>query len=384
MNQRNPTMFNRNRLKLGIFCSNSSGGLAATKVPERWDASWENNLKLARMTDEMGIECLVPVGRWKGYGGETNFQNSSFETITWAAGLLAHTKEITIFGTVHVPTIHPVLAAKQCVTVDHLSRGRFGLNIVCGWNQDEFNMFGIRQYDHDRRYRHGEEWWDVIKRIWSGEGPFDYDGEFFKLSGLTGSPMPWGGQRPVMMNAGSSPAGRAFAARNSDFHFDQVFFLEQAADQIKETRRLARAHDHDIQVFTSGYVVCRPTRKEADDYLHYFAVDQADSEAVDRLLELALGSEGSKSMSPEVARVARERIAAGYGGLPFVGDPDQVALEFKKLVDAGFNGLAFGLVNYLDELPYFCEEVIPRLEKMGLRESAIAFDGISGPIEKSI
>ena len=228
-------------------------------------------------------------------------------------------------------------------------------------------MFGIRQYDHDLRYRHGQEWWEVIKRIWSGEGPFDYDGEFFKLSGLTGSPVPWGGQRPVMMNAGSSPAGRAFAARNSDFHFDQVFFLEQAADQIKETRRLAGRHDHDIQVFTSGYVVCRPTRKEAEEYLHYFAVEQADSEAVDRLLELALGSEGSKSMSPEVAERARERIAAGYGGLPFVGDPDHVALEFKKLVDVGFNGLAFGLVNYLDELPYFYQEVIPRLEKMGLR-----------------
>src|SRR5277367_6066347 len=95
--QRNPTMFNSNRIKFGLFCPNSSGGLAATKVPDRWDASWEHNLTLARMADQMGIECLVPVGRWKGYGGETNFQNSSFETITWAAGLLAHTEKITIF-----------------------------------------------------------------------------------------------------------------------------------------------------------------------------------------------------------------------------------------------------------------------------------------------
>ncbi|MBF6568246.1 MAG: LLM class flavin-dependent oxidoreductase [Candidatus Binataceae bacterium] len=374
MSQRNLTMFSCNKIKLGIFCSNSSGGLAATKVPERWDASWENNLKLARMADDMGIECLVPVGRWKGYGGETDFQNSSFETITWAAGLLAQTNAITIFGTVHVPTIHPVLAAKQCVTVDHLSRGRFGLNIVCGWNQDEFDMFGIRQYDHDRRYQQGQEWWDVIKRIWSGEGPFDHNGEFFKLSGVVGSPLPWGGARPVMMNAGSSPAGRGFAARNSDFHFDQAFFLEQAPGQIRETRRLANSYKHDIQVFTSGYVVCRPTQKEAEDYVHYFAVEQADSDAVDRLLELSLGSEGSKSMSAEVARVARERVAAGYGGLPLVGDPDRVALEFKKFVDLGFNGVAFGLVNYLDELPYFHQEVIPRLEKLGLREPVKPFD----------
>jgi alkanesulfonate monooxygenase SsuD/methylene tetrahydromethanopterin reductase-like flavin-dependent oxidoreductase (luciferase family) len=75
-------------------------------------------------------------------------------------------------------------------------------------------------------------------------------------------------------------------------------------------------------------------------------------------------------MSPEVANRARERIAAGYVGLPFAGDPDRVALEFKKMVDIGFNGVAFGLVNYLDELPYFCQEVLPRFERMGLRDPA--------------
>jgi hypothetical protein len=92
------TNFNRNRLKLGLFSSNCSSGIATTKVPERWDASWENNLKLAQMADRCGLECIVPVGRWKGYGGETNFEGAIFETITWAAGLLAQTSNITVFG----------------------------------------------------------------------------------------------------------------------------------------------------------------------------------------------------------------------------------------------------------------------------------------------
>src|SRR6266852_4631030 len=128
------------------------------------------------MADTAGLECLVPIGRWKGYGGATNFEGSTFETITWACGLLAATQRLTVFGTVHVPLFPPVLAAKQIVTADHIGRGRFGLNLVCGWNQDEFDMFGLEQDAHDDRYARGQEWLEVLLRLWSEETPFDYDG----------------------------------------------------------------------------------------------------------------------------------------------------------------------------------------------------------------
>ena len=63
--------------------------------------------------------------------------------MTWASGLLAATKRITVFGTVHAPLFHPIIAAKQMVTADHIGEGRFGLNIVVGWNEGEFEMFGV-------------------------------------------------------------------------------------------------------------------------------------------------------------------------------------------------------------------------------------------------
>ena len=56
------------------------------------------------------------------------------------------------------------------------------------------------------------------------------------------------------------------------------------------------------------------------------------------------------------------------GGLPIIGDPDQVATELAILSEAGLTGIAVSFVNYADELPYFCDEVLPRLERMGLRE----------------
>ena len=89
-------MLNNNRIKLGIFSTNTSSGITAVKVPERWEASWDNNLEIARKADVAGIECMIPVARWRGYGGETNFNRSSFETLTWATGLLAVTEKLSL------------------------------------------------------------------------------------------------------------------------------------------------------------------------------------------------------------------------------------------------------------------------------------------------
>src|SRR6476619_7112900 len=80
--------------RMRLFGANCSSGRAVTKVPERWSGTWFDNLRLARMADAAGIEFLLPIGRWKGYGGETDYQGATLETITWATALLAATRRI--------------------------------------------------------------------------------------------------------------------------------------------------------------------------------------------------------------------------------------------------------------------------------------------------
>ena len=123
-------MYNDNALKIGLFGANCSSGRSATTVPERWSASWEDCLALAKLGDEAGLDFMLPIARWKGYGGETDFHGASLETITWAVGLLCATKKMTVFGTVHAPLFHPLIAAKEFVTADHIGQGRVGVNIV--------------------------------------------------------------------------------------------------------------------------------------------------------------------------------------------------------------------------------------------------------------
>src|SRR3954453_698969 len=183
---------NRNKLKLGLFGANCSSGRAVTLVPERWSGSWPDNLRLAQMADEAGIDFLLPIARWKGYGGDTDYQGSTLETLTWASGLLASTKRITVFGTVHAPLFNPVIAAKEIVTADHIGSGRMGLNLVVGWNEGEFEMFGVEQREHEARYDFAQEWLDVLKLIWSDRQDFDFEGRYLHMKAVRGKPKPFG------------------------------------------------------------------------------------------------------------------------------------------------------------------------------------------------
>jgi alkanesulfonate monooxygenase SsuD/methylene tetrahydromethanopterin reductase-like flavin-dependent oxidoreductase (luciferase family) len=360
-------MHGDNTLTIGLFGANCSSGRAVTLVEERWSGDYQDCVELARMADKAGIDFMLPIGRWKGYGGDTDYQGATYETITWATGLLAQSERITVFGTVHAPLFNPIIAAKMMVTADHVGKGRFGLNIVCGWNEDEFDMFGVTPGDHERRYEFAQDWWDAIQLAWSDKENVDFNGKLIKMKGIRAKPKPYGGSRPVVMNAGASPNGRAFAIRNCD-----AFFTRADRDSLGETKSRvagfkaqAKELGRDMDVYTVGVVTCRPTVKEAREYHHYAVVERADWSAVDGILK-------KKNISVETVGETefnrhRSHYANGMGGYPLVGDPDSIAGELLDLHNAGLRGIAVSFVNYLKELPYFVDEVIPRLRKMGLR-----------------
>jgi alkanesulfonate monooxygenase SsuD/methylene tetrahydromethanopterin reductase-like flavin-dependent oxidoreductase (luciferase family) len=361
-------MDDANKFKLGVFAINCSGCLTMTKAPEFWDASWDNNLHVAKAADEAGMDFMLPLGRWAGHHGETNLQETNFETLTWASGLLGATRRITIFGTLHVSLIHPVFAAKQIVTADHIGRGRFGLNIVAGWNEEEFGMFGKDLLEHDERYAFAEEWVTIVKRIWSEEPPFDVKGKYFDLHRVLGKPKPWGGGRPLLMSAGNSPVGRAFAAKNADCLFMVIHDVDRLPQDISTLREMAGRR---VGVFASSHLVCRPTRKEAEEYYHYIVYENGDWEGAEHMMRMRI-SGGSLSTPPERVRQLKERYISGSGTFPVIGSYDDAAATYQRLSDAGLDGLAVALVNYIEEFPRLRDEVIPRMERLGLRQPATA------------
>jgi alkanesulfonate monooxygenase SsuD/methylene tetrahydromethanopterin reductase-like flavin-dependent oxidoreductase (luciferase family) len=360
----------RHKLKIGLFGANCSSGRAVTTVAERWSGSWADCLALAQLADAAGIDFMLPIGRWKGYGGATDYQGATLETITWAAGLLAKTKRLNVFGTVHAPLIHPVVAAKAMVTADQIGAGRFGLNLVCGWNEDEFEMFGVTQRDHEARYAYAQEWLDAVKAMWSREEEFSFEGDFIRLRQVRAKPKPYCGTRPYVMNAGASPTGQAFAIRNCDGIFISASLqaLDAAAQSARRVRDLAASQNRALDIFTAGVITCRPSRKEAEEYERHCLSDHADWGAVDHILAMK-GITAAKH-GPEEFQRLRANQAYGLGGMRLVGSPDDIARDLAAIYEAGITGIGFSFVHYLKELPYFLDEVVPRLVRLGLREAA--------------
>ncbi len=352
-----------NRLKLGVFSANADGGLTLTRVPERWRAEWPDVVEVARMADRAGLEFFLPIARWKGYGGETNSREWSFETLTEAAALAGVTEHIALFATVHVPMVHPVFAAKALATIDHASRGRAGLNIVCGWNPEEFECFGLQMIDD--RYGQGLEWFEIMTRIYTEPEPFDFRGRYYDLRAVSGKPRPLQQPRPLTLNAGFSPQGRDFAARVADCLFTTFVEIGPSHTQIADMRQRAAATGREVGVYTTCHVVCRPSQDEAERYYEHYAVTMEDTAATDHYMHNK--SKFSASHDPEAYRLHRKRFVGGAGTFPLIGTPRHIAEQLAAISEVGFEGVALSFVNYKDELPYFIESVLPLLKDAGLR-----------------
>lgn len=367
MSRQETRMYGPNRFKLGIFAMNCSNGMSMTKAPERWEASWDNNVTVARLADDAGIEFLLPIGRWHGYKGETDTEGSTFETLTWASGLLAVTRGITVCGTLHIAFLNPIFAAKQIVTADHIGKGRFGLNIVSGWNHGEFEMFGIELLPHEIRYDYTEEWVTIVKRAWSEHAPFDFKGKWFDLKGVLSKPKPWGETCPMLISAGNSVEGRGFAARHVDCLFTAIHDFDVLPQDIKNVRATAASANRGFSVYASGHMIARPTRKEAEDFYHYIVYEMGDWEAAEHAARIR--TKGRDTPFAQMQKL-KERLISGVGTFPIVGSYDDAAGMFRHLHEAGLDGMAVGLVNYITEFPHLRDEVLPRMERLGLRSPA--------------
>ena len=353
------------KMKRGLFGTNCSYGLIMSHAPSGYRITWEHTREIATRADDLGFDVLVPVARWKGFGGSTNFNGNCFETYAWAAGLAEATERISIAATSHLPTVHPIVAAKAATTIDHISGGRFALNLVMGWVPPEMEMFGTEQREHDQRYAFGQDWIDFATRLWTEEGSFSLESEFFRGDLLEAYPKPHQAPRPALLNAGNSPAGIEFSARNVDINFASLDTLENIAAYTDKVRSKARDdYQRDIQVMTYGLVVCRDTEEEAKRAFQQ-VIDEGDWGAAGNVIKIA-GSGESKSFDHAV-KAMQERFIAGWGGYPIVGTPEQVTEELGKLNEAGMEGMIFGLIDYNEELKYFGERVMPLLKEAGLR-----------------
>lgn len=363
-------VFNDNALKLGVFALNGIGN-NMSNAPENLDAKWDDSVFLSKLSEEAGFEANVPYSRWRGYVDADPGHRSglALDSYTWAAA----TSQVTsaaVFATSHVPTIHPIAAAKQCATIDQISGGRFGLNVVAGWNKTELDMFGAAMKDHHDRYAQAAEWIEILRALWSRDEAFDYEGEYYTIKGGISLPKPIQRPFPPIMNAGGSDRGRAFAAKYSDMAF--VIVRSDDVDEIRrETdvyRKLAREeYGRDIQIWTLSYVVQGDTEQDARDRLNYYVVEHGDDRALEGFMNMH--NMHSQLMPPDVMDAMKFRLKAGHGGYELVGTADKITSQLDKLSKGGIDGVLLSWFSYEDGVKDWIKDVKPRLEQAGLRSA---------------
>jgi len=293
----------------------------------------------------------------------------TLDPFTWCAGIAQATRRIAVIPTVHAPTLHPIAAAKQCATIDIISGGRFGLNVVGGWNGPELAMFGSPMAAHDARYDHLQEWLEIVQRLWREPDEFDHEGRFFNVARGSSMPKPLQHPGPPIVNAGGSDRGQAFACEFADICF-LILRSENPDDiaaQISGYKTVAyERHGRRVQVWTYAYCVQRETSEAAERYLDYFSVENEDGPSLDAW-SAGVGAQTKILSSPEAVRAFRKRFAAGAGGSALVGTAADIADRLQVLSDAGLDGVLLTWVDFVDGLRRFTADVSPLLEASGLR-----------------
>jgi alkanesulfonate monooxygenase SsuD/methylene tetrahydromethanopterin reductase-like flavin-dependent oxidoreductase (luciferase family) len=361
-------LFNDCPLRLGTFSTNLSGGGTISKMDGLLKAQWPATAELARLADEMELEAIVPVGRWKGFGGETNFNGEGFEVFAWAAGLSAVTRHSSVFATSHIPTVHPLFAAKQAAAIDHIGNGRFALNLVTGWYVPEMEMFGITLLDHDSRYEMAEEWVQIVTRLWTDPEPFDFSGRFYSLKKAELAPKPIQRPRPPLMSAAGSDRGRRFAAQYCDVCFiaPESHDVDELKAKVDKYRNFARDEfGRDIQVWSNAYVFQGDSEADGKALWNHCVKELGDWQGVQNMLDVM--GVTSQLVPPPVLEFLKKHFIAGWAGYPLVGGKEQVVEGLGVLKKAGFDGILLTWPRWVEGLTRFRDEVIPLLKHAGLR-----------------
>jgi pyrimidine oxygenase len=252
-------------MQVGVFVPiNNNGWLISENAPQ-YKPSFDLNKQIALSAEKHGLDFLLSMIKLRGFGGKTEFWEYGLESFTLMAGLAAVTEKIKIFATCPTLLVPPAFAARMCNTIDSISHGRFGLNLITGWQPPEYTQMGMWPGDeHFRnRYQVLGEYAQVLRELWE-TGSSDFQGRFYQMDDCRVWPKPSGEMKIIC--AGSSEAGLAFSAQWADYAFCLGVGVNTPTAFASNNTRLAKALEktgREVSVFVLIMVIAAETDEEA-------------------------------------------------------------------------------------------------------------------------
>lgn len=357
---------------LGLFLPIQAGGWSASTLPRTTDWRFAYNRDLVLKAESLGFDLVFALSQWLpkgGYGGV--FDGNALDSFMTTAALTTLTSRIHLVSTIHVlyGPLHPLHFAKWGATLDHISGGRWGINIVTGHRAVEHEMFGWPRIEHDHRYTLASEFIEVVQRLWSDEDNFSFEGiSPWKMGGGFVTPKPRYG-RPLLVNATGSDAGISFAARYSDLVFitspgasDFKGAIEALPPHTARVKQAAREVGREVRTLLNPMIISRETEKETRAY--YDAIVTHSDERTPQGFHSF--ESDAHAWRGRVGKDAPSRRAIG-GNIEVVGTPEQVVEQFIQLKRAGVDGLQLSFFDFQPDLEFFGDRILPLMKQAGLR-----------------
>lgn len=352
-------------MKFGIFLPNGSTGYIPSTTAPRYHPTFAHNLAISRAAEDAGMDFVLSMMKFKGFGGESHYWDQCLESFTLMAGIAAATKTIELFPSVTLLSTNPAVAARMVATIDDISGGRCGLNIVTGWNKPEYTQMGLWPGDqyYDRRYDFATEYLGIVKQLWE-TGSCTAKGEFFTLDDCSVLPQP--SRRIPIVCAGQSPKGIDFTAR----HGDHSFVIADPKTLVGLTARMrsaAAANSRQVGIYALFHMIEADTDAEAKR-IGEDIVKGADPVAIGNIL-------GSAAMDTNVGGTS-DRMKAGLsmgmdeGNLAFMsipvlhGSPQTLAAKIRDIgAETGIDGMLFSWPDFVGGTEDFGRKVMPLLKR---------------------
>ncbi|MCD9024690.1 LLM class flavin-dependent oxidoreductase [Cohnella silvisoli] len=345
-----------NKIDFGVFLPITNGGWIISDTTPKVVGSYEQNRNAAILAEEIGLDFIMSMAKWRGYGGRTNHWGTSLESMTMMAGLAEATSRVKVYATVHTLLYHPAVAAKMFATLDQISNGRIGMNVVSGSFSKEFQQMGMwpEHLDHDGRYELAKEWMQVVKRLWS-EDRVDHQGEFFQLTDCMSYPKPVQKPRPSIICAGQSDKGMGFTIDEGDACFIGGKDIPDLARVSARAKQLAEERNKPIKTYAMFGIYPGATEEEANDRMKLYQ-EGVDREAIMGLLE----SYGMAVDGTETSIAARAKTA--FMSEPISGTADQITQKIRYIIEtANLDGMMLTFSDYDADMRFFGEKVLTQL-----------------------
>jgi pyrimidine oxygenase len=205
-------------MEIGVFIPIGNNGWLISSTSPQYMPSFDLNKQVVQTAERHGLDFVLSMIKLRGFGGKTGFWDHNLDSFTLMAGLASVTERIRLFATVPTLAIPPAICARMAATLDSISHGRFGLNVITGWQRPEYSQMGLWPGDEyfAQRYDYVAEYVQILRELWT-TGVSDFHGKFFQMEDCRLSPRPQAEMKIIC--AGQSAAGMAFTAAYADYNF---------------------------------------------------------------------------------------------------------------------------------------------------------------------